>query len=171
MFKNVRISYPRYLGSTIQRLTDAGPRRLRRTRTRRRHYVSGPMATWDSQPPRARPGSVRRGLPRRPDHGPRQVRMPPAWAINPYFRNVQPSTARSSRSTSTPLHGQLRPGQRPRTATAGSGHPATRSATSSIPVRGADLHHARRHGRVRRPRRDRHGPRRRLPGIRNHHRG
>jgi len=49
-FKNVRISYPRYLGSTIQKLTARAREDNAERGEASRHYVSGPLATWDVNP-------------------------------------------------------------------------------------------------------------------------
>lgn len=54
-FKVARISYPRYLGSTIQRLTDQARADNERRGTgvekgSSRHYVSGPWLTWQVNP-------------------------------------------------------------------------------------------------------------------------
>lgn len=54
-FKVARISYPRYVGSTIQRLTDQGRIDNERRGTEpgpgsSRHYVSGPLLTWQVNP-------------------------------------------------------------------------------------------------------------------------
>jgi hypothetical protein len=49
-FKNVRISYPRYLGSMIQRLTAQSREDNEKRGEKSRHYVSGPLPTWDVNP-------------------------------------------------------------------------------------------------------------------------
>jgi len=49
-FKNVRISYPRYLGSAIQRLTAQSREDIEKRGEKSRHYVSGPLSTWDVNP-------------------------------------------------------------------------------------------------------------------------
>jgi hypothetical protein len=50
-FKNVRISYPRYQGSVIQRLTaEARADIEKRGLEGSRHYVSGPLPTWIVNP-------------------------------------------------------------------------------------------------------------------------
>jgi len=49
-FKNVRISYPRYLGSAIQRLTQQSRDDIEKRGEKSRHYVSGPLPTWVVNP-------------------------------------------------------------------------------------------------------------------------
>lgn len=49
-FKNVRISYPRYLGSAIQRLTQQSYDDIEKRGEKSRHYVSGPLPTWEVNP-------------------------------------------------------------------------------------------------------------------------
>jgi hypothetical protein len=49
-FKNVRISYPRYLGSAIQRLTAQSRQDIEKNGENSRHYVSGPLPTWVVNP-------------------------------------------------------------------------------------------------------------------------
>jgi hypothetical protein len=50
VYKNVRISYPRYQGSTIQKLTAEGQRDVDAYGDTSRHFVSGPFATWEVNP-------------------------------------------------------------------------------------------------------------------------
>ncbi len=49
-FKNVRISYPRYLGSIIQRLTASSHEDMKERGSKSRHYASGPLPTWVVNP-------------------------------------------------------------------------------------------------------------------------
>lgn len=49
-FKNVRISYPRYLGSIIQRLTANSHEDMAKNGERSRHFASGPLPTWVVNP-------------------------------------------------------------------------------------------------------------------------
>lgn len=49
-FKNVRISYPRYLGSMIQRLTAQSREDVEKRGEKSRHFVSGPLPTWKVNP-------------------------------------------------------------------------------------------------------------------------
>jgi hypothetical protein len=49
-YKRVAISFPRYVGSTIQRLTFEAKKDNEEMGTKSREYVSGPWATWDVNP-------------------------------------------------------------------------------------------------------------------------
>lgn len=50
VYKNVMISYPRFVGSTIQKLTNKARKDLEEKGEQSRHYVSGPLCTWDVNP-------------------------------------------------------------------------------------------------------------------------
>ncbi len=88
-FKNVRISFPRYLGSKIQQLTDEGRKDIAEQGIDSRHYVSGPLATWEVNPrvkgKEAFAGDYRED----PITARAKYECKPARAINPYFRNHQ----------------------------------------------------------------------------------
>jgi hypothetical protein len=49
-YKRVAISYPRYLGSTIQKLRAEGNASIEKFGASSIHYVSGPLATWEVNP-------------------------------------------------------------------------------------------------------------------------
>lgn len=49
-YKRVAISYPRFLGSTIQRLTAEGKKDIEENGADSNYYVSGPFPTWDVNP-------------------------------------------------------------------------------------------------------------------------
>jgi hypothetical protein len=49
-YKRVAISFPRYVGSTIQRLTFEAKKDNEEMGVKSREYVSGPWATWDVNP-------------------------------------------------------------------------------------------------------------------------
>lgn len=102
-FKNVRISYPRYLGSTIQRLRQAAERDVQRKGERSGHYVSGPKSTWDVNPRFDRfdrvavPGTdvlvpnapaIVNDYEEDPVLARAKYECRPARAISPYFRNT-----------------------------------------------------------------------------------
>lgn len=88
IYKQVRISYPRYLGSMIQQLTDEGKRDLETHGEDSRHYVSGPYATWEVNP-RVKGREVFAADYRDdPIMARSKYECQPARAINPYFRNV-----------------------------------------------------------------------------------
>lgn len=49
-YKNIRISWPRYVGSKIMQLIEEGNKDLAEFGPESRHYVSGPYATWEVNP-------------------------------------------------------------------------------------------------------------------------
>lgn len=92
-FKNVRISYPRYLGSVIQQLTDEGREDIRRSAAEgvpSRHYVSGPWTTWDVNPTRTKEDFMDEyeGPNADPEHAMAKYECKPSRAINTYFTNI-----------------------------------------------------------------------------------
>jgi len=86
-YKQVRISYPRYLGSTIQQLTALAKADIEEKGIDSRHYCSGPLATWE-----VRPGLSRADFAEDYREDPVMARAMyecrPSRAINPYFRNA-----------------------------------------------------------------------------------
>ncbi len=89
VFKQVRISYPRYLGSTIQRLTDEGQKDVDENGIDSRHFVSGPLATWDVNPRVTGKHAFAQDYAEDPVMARAKYECRPARAINPYFRNHQ----------------------------------------------------------------------------------
>jgi intein/homing endonuclease len=89
VFKNVRISYPRYLGSTIQRLTHEGREDYQERGRKSRHYVSGPLATWEVNPRVKGREAFDEDYREDPIMARAKYECKPARALNPYFRNVQ----------------------------------------------------------------------------------
>lgn len=88
-FKNVRISFPRYLGSTIQRLTAEAKEDIKARGAASRHYVSGPLATWEVNPRVQGPESFAEDYNEDPIMARAMYECKPARAVNPYFRNKQ----------------------------------------------------------------------------------
>lgn len=88
-FKNVRISFPRYLGSTIQRLTADAKEDIKTRGKESRHYVSGPLATWEVNPRVKGPESFAEDYNEDPVMARAMYECRPARAVNPYFRNKQ----------------------------------------------------------------------------------
>jgi hypothetical protein len=86
-YKNVRISYPRYLGSTIQRLTVEAKEDIRARGDASRHYVSGPLATWEVNPRVKGPEAFADDYNEDPVMARAMYECKPARAVNPYFRN------------------------------------------------------------------------------------
>lgn len=86
-FKNVRISFPRYLGSTIQQLTDEARKDIKERGPDSRHFVSGPLATWEVNPRVKGRESFAGDYREDPVMARAKYECKPARAINPYFRN------------------------------------------------------------------------------------
>jgi hypothetical protein len=86
-FKNVRLSWPRYMGSTIQQLVAQGNDDLTLRGEDSRHYVSGPHCTWDVNPLRKR-SDFQRLFDRDPVLAAARLECRPARATNPYFANT-----------------------------------------------------------------------------------
>lgn len=89
VFKQVRISYPRYLGSTIQQLTDEARKDLEANGPDSRHYVSGPLATWHVNPRVPGRDAFAGDYREDPVLARSKYECKPARAVNPYFRNHQ----------------------------------------------------------------------------------
>jgi hypothetical protein len=88
-YKNVRISYPRFLGSTIQRLTDEARADIALHGVDSRHYVSGPLATWEVNPRVPGKEAFAADYAEDPVMARAKYECKPARAMNPYFRNHQ----------------------------------------------------------------------------------
>lgn len=89
VFKNVRISYPRYLGSTIQNLTDEARKDIAENGEGSRHFVSGPLPTWVVNPRVKNKDAFRDDYREDPVTARAKYECKPARAVNPYFRNVK----------------------------------------------------------------------------------
>jgi hypothetical protein len=87
VFKNVRISYPRYLGSAIQRLTIEAKSDFAAHGMDSRHYVSGPLATWEVNPRVVGKEAFAADYAEDPVMARSMYECRPSRAINPYFRN------------------------------------------------------------------------------------
>ncbi len=104
VFKNVRISYPRFLGSTIQRLTEAAHQDVELNGIDSRHYVSGPKATWEVNPRVKGKEDFAGDYREDPIMARARYECKPARAINPYFRNHQAVDASFINVDRPPLH-------------------------------------------------------------------
>ncbi len=87
VYKQVRISYPRYKGSTIQRLTEEAKADIDTNGIDSRHYVSGPLATWEVNPRVTGKEAFAGDYAEDPVMARSKYECRPARAINPYFRN------------------------------------------------------------------------------------
>jgi hypothetical protein len=86
-FKNVHISYPRYLGSTIQQLVAKGKADNAAKGELSRYYVSGPLATWEANPRIKGKESFAEDYEKDPALAEAKYECRPRRAINPYFAN------------------------------------------------------------------------------------
>lgn len=87
VFKNVRISYPRYLGSMIQQLTRTAREDLKKKGEASRHYLSGPLATWEVNPRVTGKDMFADDYETDPVMARSKYECKPSRAVNPYFRN------------------------------------------------------------------------------------
>ena len=86
-FKNVHISYPRYLGSTIQQLVARGRADNEARGDKSRYYVSGPLATWEANPRISGKEAFTEDYEKDPAMAEAKYECKPRRAINPYFAN------------------------------------------------------------------------------------
>ena len=85
-FKFVAISWPRYVGSTIQRLTKEAKKDIQESDRSSRFYASGPFATWQVRPDRFR-SQFEPQYKKDPRTAAAKYECNPSFSINPYFRN------------------------------------------------------------------------------------
>jgi hypothetical protein len=88
-FKNVHISYPRYLGSTIQQLVARGKADNEARGEKSRYYVSGPLATWEANPRISGKEAFAEDYEKDPALAEAKYECKPRRAINPYFANEE----------------------------------------------------------------------------------
>jgi hypothetical protein len=87
VYKNVHISYPRYLGSTIQQLVAKGRADNAAKGESSRYYVSGPLATWEANPRIPGKEAFAEDYEKDPALAEAKYECKPRRAINPYFAN------------------------------------------------------------------------------------
>jgi intein/homing endonuclease len=87
VYKNVHISYPRYLGSTIQQLVAKGKADNEAKGEDSRYYVSGPLATWEANPRIPGKEAFAEDYERDPALAESKFECKPRRAVNPYFAN------------------------------------------------------------------------------------
>ncbi|MGD0069634.1 MAG: hypothetical protein ABSB76_40255, partial [Streptosporangiaceae bacterium] len=87
VYKNVHISYPRYLGSTIQQLVAKGRADNALKGDASRYYVSGPLATWEANPRIPGKEAFAEDYEKDPALAEAKYECKPRRAINPYFAN------------------------------------------------------------------------------------
>ena len=88
-YKRVAISYPRYLGSTIQKLTLEGRSDIEEMGDDSNYYVSGPLATWEVNPRVKGKYQFASDYRKNPDEAAAKYECRPSRAVNAYFRNPQ----------------------------------------------------------------------------------
>lgn len=86
-YKRVAISYPRYLGSTIMKLTDEAKADIKSYGEDSRYFASGPYATWEVNPLRKGKHEFESDYRKDPEEAAAKYECKPSRAINPYFRN------------------------------------------------------------------------------------
>ncbi len=86
VYKRVAISYPRYLGSTIQKLTEKAQQKIKENPTGSQYYCSGPYATWDVNPTKTR-AMFDNDFADDPIEAAARLECKPSRAVSPYFRN------------------------------------------------------------------------------------
>jgi hypothetical protein len=87
VYKNVHISYPRYLGSTIQQLVAKGRADNAAKGDASRYYVSGPLATWEANPRIPGKQAFAEDYEKDPALAEAKYECKPRRAVNPYFAN------------------------------------------------------------------------------------
>lgn len=87
-YKRVAISYPRYLGSTIQRLTAEGRASNEKYGEKSIHFVSGPFATWEVNPRVSGKEDFQEEYDEDPDAAAAKYECKPKRAIDPFFKNM-----------------------------------------------------------------------------------
>lgn len=85
-FKFVAISWPRYVGSTIQRLTNEYKKDTETKGEQSVHYASGPYATWEVRTDRFR-SQFNPQYEKDARTAAAKYECKPSFSINPYFRN------------------------------------------------------------------------------------
>jgi hypothetical protein len=86
-YKRVAISYPRYLGSTIQRLTTAGQADIDLMGEKSKEFVSGPLATWEVNPRVPGREAFEADYRQDPSAAAAKYECKPSRSTDAYFRN------------------------------------------------------------------------------------
>ena len=87
-YKRVAISYPRYKGSTIQRLTKEAYESIEKYGAKSIHFVSGPLATWEVNPRIKGKGAFAEDYDKDPLGSAAKYECKPTRATDAYFRNM-----------------------------------------------------------------------------------
>ena len=86
-YKNIRISWPRYLGSKIQQLISEGKKDNLTYGPDSRHYVSGPCATWEVNPRVKGKEQFAEDYRDDPVMSRARYECKPSYTVSPYFAN------------------------------------------------------------------------------------
>lgn len=87
-YKRVTISYPRYIGSTIQKQTEEGRASIEKYGEKSIHFVSGPLATWEVNPRVKGKEDFQEDYDKDPDEAASMYECKPTRATDAYFRNM-----------------------------------------------------------------------------------
>lgn len=88
-YKNIRISWPRYLGSKIQQLVAEGREDNEAYGEESRHYVSGPLPTWEVNPRVKGKEQFAKDYRDDPVMARARYECLPSYTTSPYFANEQ----------------------------------------------------------------------------------
>lgn len=87
-YKRVAISYPRYIGSTIQKQIAEGNDSISKYGEESIHYVSGPWPTWEVNPRVKGPEDFKEDYDKDPVEAASMYECRPARAVDGYFKNM-----------------------------------------------------------------------------------
>lgn len=87
-YKRVAISYPRYLGSTIQQLTTEARASNEKYGEKSIHFVSGPLATWEVNPRISGREDFAEDYDKDPLASAAKYECKPTRATDPFFKNM-----------------------------------------------------------------------------------
>lgn len=103
-YKRVAISYPRYLGSTIQKLTEEAKKDIAEVGDEASiYYASGPYATWQVNPRVRGPEDFASDYRKDPEESAAKYECKPYRAVDSFFRN-QLIFQQSVKSDHQPVH-------------------------------------------------------------------
>lgn len=111
-FKNVRISWPRYMGSMIQQLIAQGEESMRQQGAKSPHYTSGPFASWDVNPRVKNKEAFEEDYRDDPLGAKARYECKPQRAVSPYFANESAVDAAQVEVPRPPLLVYYKRGQR-----------------------------------------------------------
>ena len=158
-YKNVHISYPRYLGSVIQQQVRRGKDDIAEKGEASRYYVSGPLSSWDANPRIPGKQAFAEDYAKDPAMAEAKYECKPQAGHQPVL--LQRAGAAGLLLRGRPVPGRRRLHPRGRYLEAG-----LRLQPGLLPGQGGPVRHARRPGGHRRPGRGDAGARQALAGPR-----